>query len=736
MDGLGGLQCGRAYFFVLHCALQNTNLHNKPLEPARPASPTEDRSRKMASRLTHRKRRARIAPADPDDDDAALESAIAELGELRLWRAALMQPVVAAGAFDLSNGTEKLELARRVWKGGYTESITMLREANPELVQVLSAQIANQYDRRAGPGHAITKQRLLDGMLLCTVRAQSQFKMPVACAALSVLAECNQVPREFHTALRTFFHGAVATEAWVDGFMTVARELRPPPSYEELPNVAVAVFDNLSMKLNYNAFYREGGGGEFKNMTNWFHCSVPRHLAPPGFDADEIFKRGMFRRDLSLSHFSRSFYLDSVDVAHNRSHRWTKWLNAIRNGTFLQRPPVPPTWKPHKVYEPPIFDRLQSSYEDVEFEIKTMRNALPNCRFFFTAGDGLTLMRENHLIAQKPDEYLDSTPVIIPVQGEHPHGLFHGMHCQWRLYKRFIMKCAEVLGNKQVKEDPDVSNFNVSRFFLLNILTRAVGEYLVELCRDDPAADDWDDPDTFIAQAEANINFAWLCHFLHDCAFFVLEFLQCVRGFESRKIDVLWREFFSSAHTGTAHKTQYVGMAILRAFWGQALCPELDELYHNIRSIPSGEHDGCGVGWDWAIELLNHAIKSHVDMHVSEAQIRNFIANWSLLETVQEHMREILYANRDERHWRGCDVDADVAKLKEFFRSRSRSGLGSTWGEVTRQETTCKVTLGHERHMPPWREIERVMARRGADAPHAYIRDYVTDLTKFFPWAP
>ena len=115
MDGLGGLQCDRAYFFVLHCALQNTNLHNKPLEPARPASPTEDRSRKMASRLTHRKRRARIAPADPDDDDAALESAIAELCELRLWRAALMQPVVAGGAFDLSNAAEKLQLAPEGW---------------------------------------------------------------------------------------------------------------------------------------------------------------------------------------------------------------------------------------------------------------------------------------------------------------------------------------------------------------------------------------------------------------------------------------------------------------------------------------------------------------------------------------------------------------------------------------------------------------------------------------------
>ena len=89
------------------------------------------------------------------------------------------------------------------------------------------------------------------------------------------------------------------------------------------------------------------------------------------------------------------------------------------------------------------------------------------------------------------------------------------------------------------------------------------------------------------------------------------------------------------------------------------------------------------------------------------------------VETVQEHIREVVYANRAERDWRGRDVDADVAKLKDFFRSQAQSGLGSTWAEATRVEAKCKVTLGPERHMPPWEEIRRVMARRGDDAPHA-----------------
>ena len=185
------------------------------------------------------------------------------------------------------------------------------------------------------------------------------------------------------------------------------------------------------------------------------------------------------------------------------------------------------------------------------------------------------------------------------------------MHCQWRLFRPFIMKCAKVLGNDQIKEDPGVSDFNVHRFFLLNIVTPAAGEYLLELAQT-PGGEDLDDASMIMAKAEANVNFDWLCHFLHDCAFFVLDFLQSVRGNDSAKLDVLWREFFSAAHTDTANKTQYVGMSIMRVFWGMGMVPELDALYHAIRTIPSGEHDGCGVGWDWMIEALNGAIKAHV----------------------------------------------------------------------------------------------------------------------------
>ena len=57
-----------------------------------------------------------------------------------------------------------------------------------------------------------------------------------------------------------------------------------------MPHVAIAVFDNLSMKLDYGSYVTGRVGGELKvkHMTNWFHVSPPRHLAPPTFVARDI----------------------------------------------------------------------------------------------------------------------------------------------------------------------------------------------------------------------------------------------------------------------------------------------------------------------------------------------------------------------------------------------------------------------------------------------------------------
>ena len=107
---------------------------------------------------------------------------------------------------------------------------------------------------------------------------------------------------------------------------------------------------------------------------------------------------------------------------------------------------------------------------------------------------------------------------------------------------------------------------------------------------------------------------------------------------------------FASAHSGTANKTQYVPMGIMRVFWGLALTPELSDLYHKIRTIPNTRDDGC-TGWDMAEENLNLAVKSHVEHRVSETQIDHFVESWPLLETIQLDMDSMLHSGRsDKRH--------------------------------------------------------------------------------------
>ena len=64
---------------------------------------------------------------------------------------------------------------------------------------------------------------------------------------------------------------------------------------------------------------------------------------------------------------------------------------------------------------------LQSSYDDVEAELNVLRNRHKDKFILFVGGDGLSIMRINHLLLKYPDLYIDSAPMVIPVQGEAPH---------------------------------------------------------------------------------------------------------------------------------------------------------------------------------------------------------------------------------------------------------------------------------------------------------------------------
>jgi hypothetical protein len=128
-------------------------------------------------------------------------------------------------------------------------------------------------------------------------------------------------------------------------------------------------------------------------------------------------------------------YLENPDILRNKSERWVEYLRAAANGRLLARPPDMPRWKPHKYYGEPIFGALQSSYDHVERELSVMCgiNSADGVRtgtripesFVFIAGDGLSIMRINHLLANHPEKYIHQTPMCIPIQGAYSlHYLF------------------------------------------------------------------------------------------------------------------------------------------------------------------------------------------------------------------------------------------------------------------------------------------------------------------------
>jgi hypothetical protein len=270
--------------------------------------------------------------------------------------------------YDMDLKSEKLRLARDLWRAPLGSSLIELRQANAALVAVLEAQIVNE--SKQTEMLIQNKARLVDGMLLNICRAQSQKKIPLLSAAFGVLSEVNHVAREYHDCLAMYFKGAAVSEKWVHDFMRdYARDARPLPLEPCLAGILVATFDNLSMNVNYQSYVKEGEGGYKLDMTNWFTTGIPRFLAPPGFDAARIAREGIFRTDISLSRFCRLFYSNHGEIVGNRRMRWERYMRAAANGRLLDRPQVEPTWTPYKVYQEPMFGRLQSSYTDVEYEL-------------------------------------------------------------------------------------------------------------------------------------------------------------------------------------------------------------------------------------------------------------------------------------------------------------------------------------------------------------------------------
>ena len=436
-----------------------------------------------------------------------------------------------------------------------------------------------------------------------------------------------------------------------------------------------------------------------------------------------------FRQRLSMRAFISLFLHNNNEIKANCNARFARYLRYTDE--IFTRPSTVPTWKAYMRYHPPMFGLLQSKYDHVEEEIKRLREIHATDQILFVGGDGLTIMRVNWLIHRDPTAYLDETPMLVPIQGESPHGVFHVLHAGWRLYLRFLRACALHLSNQdpkaginqQVRDDPTVSDLNRSLHFL-NRVARAGAEYLVYISRTGGPA--IDDVEYWLNSCTRNIDLAWLVHFLYDYAFMVLDFKNAVRANKSKHIDLIWREFLSLGRANTANKTQYCPMAIMRIFWSYTMHPHLKELYENMRSIPMSLNAGSRVGWDMPCEWLNLAITKGVKTHVSEDHITKFIAGFALSDRNNQLLRDQFLDKRSAKLYKMKSIEEDSVKLKTFFMQK----IGSDWNTASRRNSESR--LGITRGKLPWEEVSDAARRGGKDSVPNFVSETVRRYTNSF----
>ena len=310
--------------------------------------------------------------------------------------------------------------------------------------------------------------------------------------------------------------------------------------------------------------------------------------------------------------------------------------------------------------------------------------------------------------------------------GESPHGKYHVMHGDWRLWQPLLIKMALVVNNKFIKKDPIVSEFNEHEHFL-RIVVEAFAEYVVEIAQ---TGQDYHNCADFLRRAERNLSFAYICYFLFLFGFKYVQMRKAIRENNSKLLDLIWRENLSSARTEVGNKTQYSQMTVSMIYWGVALREPLQTAFHNTRTLRWVK---THVGWDMPVEMLNMWIKESVVSHVTEDQIKKFIRRVNFTQRVKRQLEQVQnrFRKDDVEHLKYIKTD------KELIKTYLRENIGTTFQECTApsDENLLNVDVAgwggmrNLRENTPWKQMER-----GMEDYRKYVRDHLGRLCHWHRW--
>ena len=624
---------------------------------------------------------------------------------------------------------DKERLIQYLWKGNYASAIGRWSCINPSLISLFMEQAVDELPAR--PDNMQRVPNRFESVVMSLFRSRSANCVPFEVAALSVLLLHFKVPREAWETIACLSH-SVMSRKWTEELCDLALTMDPGAQYRIATGISAAVFDNFMIKVGFGSYSMGGQTGTRFWMTNWASASIPASAVPAGFDIRTyLADGGIFRSDMVLSDFLDLFSPVAPDILANQRSRWREMLsNAAAEMLWDREPfesPYPPT---HFHYHDPIMGRLQSSYEDVNFELDVMRTSThhiySDC--VMIGGDGLSYMRLIHRLAQNPRAFLETTPVVIPRFGESPHGLFHLMHGDWRIWEPLLMKMAVVTLNKQVKCDPTVEDFNSHRHFL-QIVTTAFAEYVVEIAA---TGSTYNDPARFLAAAERNLSFGYICYFLYLFGFKYLQMRNAIRKNDSGKLDQIWRENLRSARTSKGNKTNYSKMSVILIYWGVALKRDISVAFHNTRTL---RWIHSHTGWDMFIEGLNLLIKKAVTSNITEEQIKKFIRRVNFTHIVKRGIHSFMNRNVIEKENKRL-MRIDIDKIKAELRLK----IGSDYETCTTpsDENSLDIDMtdwggdrnaASKRHNTPWEQMHRTMLDY-----RQYVTEKVGDLCPWHHW--
>eukprot|EP00965_Chrysotila_dentata_P043790 1455884-Pleurochrysis_carterae.AAC.1 len=188
----------------------------------------------------------------------------------------------------------------------------------------------------------------------------------------------------------------------------------------------------------------------------------------------------------------------------------------------------------HQHHEP-IWDRGQSSYDDVNAELLHIRRYSLHSKSTvdFIGCDGLRHSRLIHKLFHYPTQFLKTAPVVI---------------------------------HQLVRADPNASAFNEHEHFL-RILSAGFSQWVLGIIA--AGGPGYLSAPPLMRACEVNLSRACNLYFLHDYVFLFRSVPDSVRCNASEALHLCWRDFLALGRTTDSKKKQYCQMAVERVYWGR-----------------------------------------------------------------------------------------------------------------------------------------------------------------------